>query len=89
MKRQTQIGRSDTFDELPPDLINLLEQKTEKAFNKVKAGVGKNTILKFLGGNWKQTMVQRALAVLKDENLTGKPWSNLKILPMRRLSGRL
>jgi hypothetical protein len=31
--------------------MSSLEQKTEKAFNKVKAGVGKTTILKFLGGN--------------------------------------
>jgi ParB-like chromosome segregation protein Spo0J len=49
------------------DLINLLEQKTEKAFNKVKAGVGQTTLLKFLGEPWKQSRIQEALATLKDE----------------------
>lgn len=32
-------------------------------------GVGQGTILKFLGGNWKQWMVQEALAVMDDDEL--------------------
>lgn len=51
-----------------PDLMNLLEQKTEKSFNKTKSGVGQTTILKFLGGNWKQWMIQEALEVLKPDS---------------------
>jgi hypothetical protein len=61
--------KKHTFKTLSSDLINLLDQKTEKAFNKVKAGVGQTTILKFLGENWKQWMVQNALAAITDENI--------------------
>lgn len=30
-------------------------------------GVGRSTIHKFLGGNWKQWMIQAALAAIKDD----------------------
>jgi len=33
---------------------------------KGKKGVGETTLLKFLGGNWKQWRIQEALAILKD-----------------------
>jgi len=39
----------------------------ERGFRRAKAGVGKATILKFLGHNWKQWMVQDALDVLREQ----------------------
>ncbi len=48
--------------------IKLIETKSQ--FDKLKqTGVGQTTILKFLGGNWKQWMVQNALATLKADAL--------------------
>lgn len=39
--------------------------ESEHAYNQTKnKGVGQTTILKFLGGNWKQWMIQEALSVL-------------------------
>jgi hypothetical protein len=42
----------------------------EKGFRSAKGqGVGQTTILKFLGGNWRQWMVQDALAAVADESI--------------------
>lgn len=42
----------------------------EGGFQKAKKeGAGRDTILKFLGGNWKQWMVQEALAVPNDDDV--------------------
>jgi len=39
---------------------------SQRAFESTKArGVGQTTILKFLGGNWKQWVVQDALNTIK------------------------
>ena len=53
------------------DLINLLGLKgKENQFQSIrKRGVGQTVILKFLGKNWKQWMVQQALETLKDDSL--------------------
>ena len=64
---QNEFDKYSTIKDIPPVLINLLEQKTEKSFNKTKAGIGQTTILKFLGANWKQWMIQSALQTLKSE----------------------
>ena len=64
---QSEFDKCSTIKDMPPVLINLLEQKTEKSFNKTKAGIGQTTILKFLGANWKQWMIQSALQTLKSE----------------------
>jgi len=64
----TEFARYKRIEDLPTVLISLLEQKTEKSFNKVKSGVGQTTILKFLGGNWKQHMIQKALDLLREKD---------------------
>ncbi len=46
----------------------LFENKTGYTETKTK-GVGRPTILKFLGGNWKAWMVQEALAIIEDEEI--------------------
>ena len=52
-------------------LIDLLEGETPKAqknaLEKAKRGVGQTIILKFLGKNYKQWMIQEALSVFKDD----------------------
>ncbi len=48
--------------------IKLIETKSQ--FDKLKkTGVGQTTILKFLGKNWKQWMVQEALDTIKDKSI--------------------
>lgn len=64
-----EFAKYKTFKQLPPDLMNSLEQKTEKSFNKIKAGVGSPTIKKFLGNNWTKSRIQEALAILDDKEL--------------------
>lgn len=67
------MAKYDSWEELPDLLMNLLKGDTQKArknaLDKVKRGVGQTTILKFLGGNWKQWMVQQALETLHDKKI--------------------
>ena len=61
----TELAKMDTLSDL--DLIFLSGLKTENEFASLKKrGVGRETILKFLGGNWKQWMIQEALVFIKD-----------------------
>lgn len=47
--------------------------KPEHAFVNTKTkGVGRDTILKFLGGNWKSWMIQTALEILSDKDIDRK-----------------
>jgi len=47
--------------------INRLFPKEQKALSTLKqTGVGQTTILKFLGGNWKQWIIQDALNTIKE-----------------------
>jgi hypothetical protein len=75
-----------TFETLPSDLIKLLDQKTEKAFNKTKAGVGQTTLLKFLGGTWKQWVIQEALATLRAEAANELDRTAAEMFPTLRLT---
>lgn len=67
----SELAKYETWEELQkrPDLINLLEQKTEKSYNKVKAGVGQTTILKFLGKSLEQYKIQAALDNIKSKDI--------------------
>jgi len=48
-------------------LIKLLDVKREQEYQKLRTvGSGQTTILKFLGGNWKQHMIQEALVQLRE-----------------------
>jgi len=47
------------------NLIDLFDLPNEQSFQTLKTkGVGQTTILKFLGGNWKQHMIQDAITTL-------------------------
>jgi len=49
-------------------LIDLLDVRDDRQYRSLrKRGVGQTIILKFLGGSWKQWMIQEALAAIKQE----------------------
>ena len=58
---------------------------SQRAYETAKGmGVGQTTILKFLGGNWKQWMVQEALSTLTDKNIDRKAIETLPTLSQAR-----
>jgi hypothetical protein len=67
-----ELAKCETWEGFSSDknIRTILVIDSEPAFRKLKgAGIGRDTILKFLGGNWKQWMVQEALDTLKDETI--------------------
>jgi hypothetical protein len=63
-----ELAKADSWDECPNSFVRALFTGTKGDFLHAKRhGVGYRTILKFLGGNWKQWMVQQALALLQDD----------------------
>jgi len=63
-----ELGKYKTLEECSNESIKALFSGTKGDFQHVKKnGAGQTIILKFLGGNWKQWMVQEAL-----ETLSGK-----------------
>jgi len=60
----SELAKHETWDSAPLFIKELIG--AEPAFRNVKArGSGGETILKFLGGNWKQWMIQEALETLR------------------------
>ena len=60
-----ELTKSESFGTLNESIKRLTDKHN---YDKLKeTGVGQTTILKFLGGNWKQWMVQEALKVLDGE----------------------
>lgn len=61
------IGESNSLSQMTDDAVSHLFGN-EKAFTNAKRdGVGRETILKFLGANWKQWMIQEALTTINDK----------------------
>jgi len=65
-----ELAKCNNYEEFRSDKCirpNFPEVDSEPAFRSIKAkGVGRDTILKFLGSPWKQWMVQEALSALED-----------------------
>jgi len=66
----TELAKYETWEELCSD--NLIRTNlgidSGHAFSKLKdKGVGRDTILKFLGKGWKKWMIQESLAMIKDD----------------------
>jgi len=69
-----ELAKCESWEKLKKTNFNLIkildlkfDKQPERGFQILKGkGVGQTTILKFLGGNWKQWMVQEALAQLKE-----------------------
>ena len=60
------MAKAETWETSDKNIRCLFDSKT--AFTETKTrGAGREAILKFLGGNWKQWMIQNALAIFKDE----------------------
>ena len=65
-----ELKKCDSWDRVDKFIKTMFKSNSEYQ-NCRKNGVGRTTILKFLGANWKQWMVQEALRVL-DEEKEGK-----------------
>jgi ParB-like chromosome segregation protein Spo0J len=68
-----ELAKYESWEELekyPNNSIKVLFTGTKGDFQKVKKyGVGQGTIKKFLGENWTQTRIQKALELLNDEEI--------------------
>lgn len=63
-----ELAKYETWDDLNKSIKMLFP--TEHSFIQTKNhGVGQTTILKFLGGNWKQWMIQQALRMINDKDI--------------------
>lgn len=59
-----ELAKAKSYGTLHKNMKRLVDKHN---FDKVRSiGVGEKTLLKFLGGNWKQWMIQRALEIMKD-----------------------
>lgn len=60
----SKLSKADSFDALNGNIKGLTD---EEHFHQLKSkGAGQKTILKFLGANWKQWMIQDALSILRN-----------------------
>ncbi len=58
------LAKAKSYGTLHKNMKRLVDKHN---FDKVRSiGVGEKTLLKFLGGNWKQWMIQRALEIMRD-----------------------
>lgn len=68
-----ELAKYDSWDELeqyPDEPIRVLFTNIKGDWKKCKqSGVGRETILKFLGDGWKQWQIQDAITILKDEDV--------------------
>ena len=61
-----EMAKAETWKDANKSISVLFDN--QHSFEQTKnQGAGQNTILRFLGGNWKQWMIQNALAIFKDE----------------------
>lgn len=68
-----ELAKAETWAKLKStnkSISSLFED--EHGYRRAKAGVGQTTILKFLGGNWKQYMIQEALDTLRRDKQSVK-----------------
>ena len=62
----TEFRKYKEYKDLPKSLTNLSETKTQQTLDVIRGqGVGRDIILRFLGGNWEPWMIQEALATIK------------------------
>lgn len=64
-----ELAKCKTWKEFQKSELNsFIKFTNNQTFESAKGqkGVGQTTLLKFLGGNWKQWMIQRALEIMKD-----------------------
>ena len=62
-----ELGKYDSWDEFEKSQLNYFSVGSRKEdFSRLKSnGVGRETIMKFLGDNWSTHMVQEAMAVYR------------------------
>jgi hypothetical protein len=65
-----ELAKYESWEECPNSFIKALFTGTKGYFIHCKnEGVGQTTILKFLGANWKQWQIQKALSILKESDI--------------------
>jgi hypothetical protein len=64
-----ELAKYETWDHVNRN-IKMLFDSNSQFQNCKKNGVGQTTVLKFLGGNWKQWIIQDALNTLKDKDIS-------------------
>jgi len=64
-----ELAKYETWELFNKSIKQLFESEAQWRNTKSK-GVGQTTILKFLGGNWKQWIIQDALNTLKDKDIS-------------------
>jgi ParB-like chromosome segregation protein Spo0J len=65
-----ELAKYDSLDKCHDKTIRALFAAKKGDFKHCKRnGVGRATILKFLGGNWKEHMIQNALDIIRHDNL--------------------
>lgn len=66
----TELAKYESWDKCPNETIKALFTGTKGDFYHCRSnGVGQTTILKFLGGGWKQWKIQSALDTLNAEDI--------------------
>ncbi|MFA5376816.1 MAG: ParB/RepB/Spo0J family partition protein [Dehalococcoidia bacterium] len=61
-----EMAKAESWETLNESIKRLFDSRASYSDARTK-GAGQTTILKFLGGNWRQWMIQDALAIFKDE----------------------
>jgi len=78
-----ELAKYETWEELSNRFIRQLFESEASWRNTKSKGVGQTTILKFLGGNWKQSQIQFALKtddLVKEKKLDREAVEQFKIL---------
>ena len=63
----TELAKYKTWESTEETFSSLFED--ERGWRRAKAGVGRDTLMKFLGGNWTAFKVQTALTLISDDKV--------------------
>ena len=73
-----ELAKADNLECLNESIRALFSGKKGDFKHCKNGGVGQTTILKFLGGNWKQSVIAEALATIKDKTIDRKAVEKLR-----------
>ena len=76
-----ELMKYDSYDKCPNKSIKALFTGAKGDYKHCKKnGAGQTTILKFLGSNWKQWVIQKALEIINDDSLDKKAVEDIPTL---------
>jgi len=77
-----ELSKYDDWNDVPQGLMDSLDLSAKSAFQNAKTkGVGQTTILKFLGSNWKQHVIQSALLAINAVEKGDIDKESIELLP--------